>query len=95
MGNEVSSRQALSWELRVNWRQIKGNENLNSIRHNIILLLHNFRTHFVSLNQTAIEVNEEYDAYVNIRNYDCIAHNYENVDSSSCSDGLEKVGLTI
>ena len=48
--------------------------------------MHNFRTHVVGLNQIATVFNEEYDSYVNIRNYDRIAQYYENVDSSSGSD---------
>ena len=43
----------------------------------VIILLHNYRTDVVGLNQ-------EYDAYVNIINYDRIAQYYEEiVDSDS------------
>jgi hypothetical protein len=50
----------------------------------VIILLHNFRTDVVGLNQIATVFNEEYDAFVNIRNYDRIAQYYEEiVDSDS------------
>jgi hypothetical protein len=48
----------------------------------VIALLHNFRTSVVGLNQIATVFNPEYEAYVNIRNYDRIADYYENVESS-------------
>ena len=41
------------------------------------MLLHHFRTDGVGLNQIAIVFNVEYEAYVNIRNYDKIAQYYE------------------
>jgi hypothetical protein len=49
----------------------------------IIILFHNFRTELVGLNQIATVFNLEYDAYINIRNYDRIADYYERIDSSS------------
>jgi hypothetical protein len=52
----------------------------------VIILLHNFRTHVVGLNQIATVFNLEYDAYVNVRNYDRIAMYYEQEDSSSDDD---------
>ena len=52
----------------------------------VIILLHNFRTHVVGLNQIDTVFNVEYDSYVNIRNYDRIAQYYENVDDSSSSE---------
>jgi hypothetical protein len=48
----------------------------------VIILLHNFRTAVVGLNQIATVFNPEYDAYLNVRNYDRIADYYENIDSS-------------
>ena len=36
----------------------------------VIIILHNFRTHVVGLNQIATVFNVEYDAYIHIRNYD-------------------------
>ena len=41
----------------------------------VIILLHNFRTDVVGLNQIATVFNVEYESYVNIRNY-------ENVEGS-------------
>ena len=49
----------------------------------VIILLHNFRTEVVGLNQIATVFNPEYDAYINVRNYDRIADYYEAIDSSS------------
>ena len=48
----------------------------------IIILLHNFITHVVGLNHIATIFNVEYDAYVNIRNYDRIAQYYEQEDNN-------------
>ena len=48
----------------------------------VIILLHNFRTEVVGLNQIATVFNVEYDSFVNIRNYDRIAQYYENVVDS-------------
>ena len=46
------------------------------------ILLHNFRTAVVGLNQIATVFNPEYDAYINVRNYDRIADYYDHIDSS-------------
>ena len=48
----------------------------------VIILLHNFRTDVVGLNQIATVFNVEYESYLNIRNYDRIAQYYENVEDS-------------
>jgi len=48
----------------------------------VIILLHNFRTEVVGLNQIATVSNVEHDSFVNIRNYDRIAQYYENVVDS-------------
>ena len=48
----------------------------------VIILLHNFRTEVVGLNQIATVFNVEYDSFVNIRNYDRMAQYYENVNDS-------------
>ena len=66
--------------------RLTSNKRKRKLILSVIILLHNFRTHVVGLNQIATVFNEEYDSYVNIRNYDRIAQYYENVDSSSSSD---------
>ena len=38
--------------------------------------------HVVGLNQIATVLNVEYDAYVNVRNYDSIAQYYEQEDNT-------------
>ena len=43
-----------------------------------IVLLHNFRTHYVGLNQIATVFNLLYEEYLNIENYDRIARFYDN-----------------
>jgi hypothetical protein len=51
------------------------------IRHaviNSILLLHNFRTSRVGLNQIAVVFNPHYEAAININGYDRIARYYDN-----------------
>ena len=48
----------------------------------MIILLHNFRTDVVGLNQIATVFNVEYETYVNVRNYDRIAQYYEQVGDS-------------
>ena len=48
----------------------------------VIILLHNFRTKVLGFNQIATVFNVEYDAFVNIRNYDSIAQYNENVVDS-------------
>ena len=48
----------------------------------VIILLHNFRTEVVGLNQIATVFNVEYESFINIRNYDRIAQYYEHVVDS-------------
>ena len=43
----------------------------------VIILLHNFRTEVIVLNRNYF--NEEYDDYVNVRNYDRITQYYEEI----------------
>ena len=45
----------------------------------IIILLHNFRTELIGSNQIATIFNEEYYAYVNVRNYDRITKYYKDI----------------
>jgi hypothetical protein len=89
----VSLRQSSEWGMRalqgtfVRMKsRLTSNKRKRKLILSVIILLHNFRTHVVGLNQIATVFNEEYDSYVNIRNYDRIAQYYENVDSSSGSD---------
>jgi hypothetical protein len=57
--------------------RLTSNKSKRKLILTVIILLHNFRTDVVGLNQIATVSNEEYDAYVNIRNYDRIAQYYE------------------
>jgi len=43
-----------------------------------IILLHNFRTHHVGLNQIATVFNYHYQQYINVDGYDRIARFYAN-----------------
>jgi len=43
-----------------------------------ILLLHNFRTEYVGLNQIATAYNPHYEQYINLENYDRIANYFHN-----------------
>ena len=89
----VSLRQSSEWGMRAlqgTFVRMKSRLTLNKRKRKLILtviiLLHNFRTHDVGLNQIATVFNVEYDSYVNIRNYDLIAQYYKNADDSSSSD---------
>jgi hypothetical protein len=53
-----------------------------------ICLLHNFRTHVVGLNQIATVFNPEYEAFINMENYDRIARYYEQVDIDSDEENM-------
>jgi hypothetical protein len=48
-----------------------------------ICFLHNFRTHAVGINQIFTVFNAEFEAYMNIMNYDRIASYYERIKSDS------------
>jgi hypothetical protein len=48
-----------------------------------ICFLHNFRTHVVGINQIFTVFNAEFEAYMNIMNYDRIASYYERIKSDS------------
>jgi hypothetical protein len=76
----VSLRQASEWGMRAlqgTFIRMKSRLTSNKYKRKLILtviiLLYNFRTHVVGLNQIATVFHLEYDAYVNIRNYDRIA----------------------
>ncbi len=81
----VSLRQSSEWGMRAlqgSFSRLKSRLTSNADkRHNIILgivLLHNFRTEFVGLNQIATVFNPHYEQYVNIDGYDRIARYYDN-----------------
>ena len=85
----VSLRQSSEWGMRAlqgTFTRMKSRLTANKRKRKLILtviiLLHNFRTHVVGLNQIATVFNQEYECFVNMRNYDRIAQYYEQVDSS-------------
>ena len=85
----MSLRQSSEWGMRSlqgTFTRMKSRLTSNKRKRKLILtviiLLHNFRTDVVGLNQIANVFNEEYDAFVIIRNYDRIAEYYENIDGS-------------
>ena len=85
----VSLRQSSEWRMRAlqgTFTRMKSRLTANKRKRKLILtviiLLHNFRTHVVGLNQIATVFNQEYECFLNMRNYDRIAQYYEQVDSS-------------
>lgn len=76
----VSLRQASEWGMRAlqgSFARLKAKltwdrEKRGNILFSIVLL-HNFRTHKVGINQIAAVFNPEYDQYINIVDYDSIA----------------------
>ena len=85
----VSLRQSSEWGMRAlqgTFVRMKSRLTSNKRKRRqiltVIILLHNFRTHVVGLNQIATVFNVEYESYLNIRNYDRIAQYYENVEDS-------------
>jgi hypothetical protein len=85
----VSLRQSSEWGMRAlqgTFVRMKSRLTSNKRKRRqiltVIILLHNFRTDVVGLNQIATVFNVEYESYVNIRNYDRIAQYYENVEDS-------------
>jgi len=85
----VSLRQSSEWGMRAlqgTFVRMKSRLTSNKRKRRqiltVIILLHNFRTDVVGLNQIATVFNVEYESYLNIRNYDRIAQYYENVVDS-------------
>lgn len=81
----VSLRQSSEWGMRAlqgTFTRLKARLTSNSeTRHFIlhsIVLLHNFRTLRVGLNQIATVFNRHYEAYINVEGYDRIARYYDN-----------------
>jgi hypothetical protein len=60
------------------WLHSSSNIVTMMMKHVYVVLLHNFRTHYVGLNQIATVFNPLYEQYVNIENYDRIARYYDN-----------------
>jgi hypothetical protein len=85
----VSLRQSSEWGMRAlqgTFVRMKSRLTSNKRKRRqiltVIILLHNFRTDVVGLNQIATLFNVEYESYLNIRNYDRIAQYYEIVEDS-------------
>ena len=81
----VSLRQSSEWGMRAlqgTFTRLKSRLTSNKLKRKYIigsiLLLHNFRTHYVGLNQIATVFNPLYEQYLNIDNYDRIARYYDN-----------------
>lgn len=80
----TSLRQASEWGMRAlqgSFSRLKSRLTSNKvIRYHIILsivLLHNYRTELVGLNQIATVFDHHYEQYINLENYDRIARYYE------------------
>ena len=75
----TSLRQAADWGMRAlqgSFSRLKARLGSNKVKRSIlilsIVLLNNFRTHFVGLNQITTVFNAEYEQYVNLENYERI-----------------------
>lgn len=92
----VSLRQSSEWGMRAlqgTFTRLKSRLTSNKRKRKEIIhaicLLHNFRTHYVGLNQIATVFNPEYVSHINIENYDRIARYYaREVDSDDDDDGI-------
>ena len=73
-----------SWNYRGCWHQTRlksrltANNRMRALIIETILLLSNFRTSHVGLNQIATVFNPHYDQYVNVDGYDRIARYFAN-----------------
>lgn len=83
----VFLRQSSEWGMKAlqgTFSRLKSRLTSNSCKRlNIILLivlLHNFRTEYVGLNQIATVFNPHYERVVNVEGYDSIARYYENLN---------------
>jgi hypothetical protein len=91
----VSLRQGSEWGMRglqgsfsrLKSRLTSNKRKRKNIIHGIILM-HNYRTHHVGLNQIATVFNPHYEQYINVDGYDKIARYYdiENIESDSDED---------
>ena len=82
----VSLRQASEWGMRAlqgTFPRLKARLPAdNDFRHDIILcvlLLHNFRTEKVGINQIATVFDREYENVMNVNGYDRISRYYANI----------------
>ena len=75
----TSLRQAAEWGMRAlqgSFSRLKARLSSDKKKRGMIvlsiILLHNFRTEHVGLNQIATVFNPEYEQYINLENYDRI-----------------------
>ena len=80
----VSLRQASEWGMRAlqgTFSRLKSRLTSNKTKRLLILLsvvlLHNFRTEYIGLNQIATVFNPEYEQYINFDGYDRIANYFQ------------------
>jgi hypothetical protein len=83
-GIYVSLRQASEWGMRAlqgSFSRLKSRLTSDSAKRNdiilSILLLHNYRTECVGLNQITTVFNPEYEQYINLDTYDKIARYFQ------------------
>jgi len=81
----VSLRQSSEWGMRGlqgSFSRLKSRLTSNkTLRHKIItsiVLLHNYRTEHVGLNQIATVFNPQYEQYINLEGYDKISRYFDN-----------------
>ena len=81
----VSLRQSSEWGMRAlqgTFTRLKSRLTSNKLKRKYIIgsivLLHNFRAHYVGLNQIATVFNPLYEQCLNLENYDRIARYYDN-----------------
>jgi len=79
----TSLRQASEWGMRALQgsfprlkKRLPSDSKLRSIVLEAIVLVHNYRTHIIGLNQINTVFNEEYERCISIENYDRIARYY-------------------
>lgn len=89
----VFLRQSSEWGMRAlqgTFLRLKSRLLSNKEKRKLIIssvvLLHNFRTEYIGLNQIATVFNPEYENVMNIENYDRIARFYENIPDESVID---------
>jgi hypothetical protein len=88
--DHVSLRQASEWGMRGlqgTWPRIKSRLTSNSSKRRLIIsciiLLNNYRTEYLGLNQITTVFNKHYEQYVNLDGYDRISryfHDYDEED---------------
>jgi hypothetical protein len=83
----TSLRQASEWGMRAlqgTFARLRSRLTSNKQKRGClmfsIILLHNFRTEHVGLNQIATVFHPEYEQYINLENYDRIARYFRNKD---------------